>query len=202
MAENGDRRPNERLRYQRRLRGWTIDDVAERLHRLAMGGPELGVDAHMVGRWERGVRRPAPRYVALLCRLFELPGDDLGLVDETGGAVEKTEKTEKTDKEDDVRRRQFLQYMSVVTGATMLDWDHVASLLRGRSGPSDRVLIDDLEAITRSYARQVETVAPGSLLPAIRSHLAVLSGSLHATPSSPARQRLMALTGETAVLAG
>jgi transcriptional regulator with XRE-family HTH domain len=77
MAENGNRRPNEMLRYQRRLRGWTLDDVAERLHRLAQaaGEAELGVDGHMVGRWERGVRHPAPRYLALLSQIFDLTGD-------------------------------------------------------------------------------------------------------------------------------
>jgi hypothetical protein len=36
----------------------------------------------MVGRWERGVRHPCPRYVGLLCQLFELPADKLGLVEE------------------------------------------------------------------------------------------------------------------------
>jgi transcriptional regulator with XRE-family HTH domain len=197
VADNGDRRPNERLRHRRRLRGWTLDEVAEGLHRLSLGGAELGVDAHMVGRWERGVRRPAPRYVALLCRLFELPADELGLVEE---AVEAADAA--VDKEDDVRRRQFLQYMSVVTGATMLDWDRLSAMLRGQLGPGDRVLVDDLEVITRSYARQVETVAPGSLLPALRSHLAMLSGSLHAGQPEPVRRRLLSLTGETAVLAG
>jgi transcriptional regulator with XRE-family HTH domain len=196
VADNGDRRPNERLRHQRRLRGWTLDEVAEGLHRLSMSGAELGVDAHMVGRWERGVRRPAPRYVALLCRLFELPADELGLVEEA------VEAAETVDKEDDVRRRQFLQYMSVVTGATMLDWDRLAAMLRGQLGPGDRVLVDDLEVITRSYARQVETVAPGSLLPALRSHLAMLSGSLHGGQPEPVRRRLLSLTGEAAVLAG
>jgi transcriptional regulator with XRE-family HTH domain len=197
MAENGDRRPNERLRYQRRLRGWTLDEVAERLHRLAVGGGELGVDAHMVGRWERGVRRPAPRYVALLCELFDLPADELGLVEEGVEAVAPTD-----NKEDDVRRRQFLQYLSVVTGATMLDWERLAATLRGQLGSSDRVLVDDLEAITRSYARQVETVAPSSLLPALRSHLAVLSGSLHGGQPDDVRRRVLSLTGETALLTG
>jgi transcriptional regulator with XRE-family HTH domain len=196
MNDSTCRRPNDRLRHHRRLHGWTLDDVAERIHRLVMGGPELGVDAHMVGRWERGVRRPAPRYVALLCQLFELSADELGLVDVT------TASGEETDKEDDVRRRQFLQYLSVVTGATMLDWDHLGALLRGQVSPSDHVLVDDLEAITRSYARQVERVAPGTLLPALRSHLAVLSGSLQAAQPGAIRRRLLSVTGETAVLAG
>ncbi|HXM57349.1 MAG TPA: hypothetical protein VOB72_18270, partial [Candidatus Dormibacteraeota bacterium] len=60
----------------------------------------------------------------------------------------------------------------------------------------------DLEAITRSYARQLETVAPSSLLPALRSHLAVLSGSLHGGQPDGVRRRLLSLTGETALLAG
>jgi transcriptional regulator with XRE-family HTH domain len=196
MAENGSRRPNERLRYQRRLRGWTLDEVAEGLHRLAASGPELGVDAHMVGRWERGVRRPAPRYVALLGRLFELSADELGLVDEP------VERAETIDKEDDVKRRQFLQYLSVVTGATTLDWDRLAALVRGQFGPSDNVLVDDLESITRSYARQVETVAPGNLLPTLRGHLEVLNGSLMGSHREPMRRRLLSLAGETALLAG
>jgi transcriptional regulator with XRE-family HTH domain len=195
MADSTCRHPNDRLRYQRRLRGWTLDEVAEGLHRLSSGGPELGVDAHMVGRWERGVRRPAPRYVGLLCRLFELPADELGL-------VEEVEAADAADKEDDVRRRQFLQYMSVITGATMLDWDRLAAMLRGRLGTADQVLIDDLELITRDYARQVEVMAPAQLLPALRSHLAMLTGTLHAGHAAPARRRLLSLTGESAVLAG
>jgi tetratricopeptide (TPR) repeat protein len=134
--------------------------------------------------------------VGLLCRLFELPADELGLVEEA------VEAADAADKEDDVRRRQFLQYMSVVTGATMLDWDRFAAMLRGQLGPGDHVLVQDLEAITKNYARQVETVAPSSLLPALRSHLAMLTGTLHGGQGTPMRRRLLSLTGETAVLTG
>ena len=162
-----------------------------------MSGPELGVDAHMVGRWERGARRPAPRYVALLCQLFELPADELGLIDEAGESLMTD-----MDKEDDVRRRLFLQYLSVVTGATMLDWERLAATLRGQLGASDRTLVDDLDSITRSHARQVEVVSPGSLLPALRSHLAVLNGTLHAGRPDGIRRRLQSLTGEAALMTG
>ena len=46
-------RPNKRLRLQRRLRGWSQEDVAAGLHRLAatLGEREPGVDATMVSRW-------------------------------------------------------------------------------------------------------------------------------------------------------
>src|SRR5215471_7931392 len=74
--------PNRRLRLQRRLRGWSQEDVAAGLCRVASGRGEadLGVDATMVSRWERGTRHPRPRYVRLLCELFDLPVDPLGLV--------------------------------------------------------------------------------------------------------------------------
>jgi transcriptional regulator with XRE-family HTH domain len=86
VAERIDRRINHRLRHQRQLRGWTLEDVAEGLYLLADDGSELGVGPHMVGRWERGVRRPSPRYIRLLSLLFELPADQLGLVDEVAGS--------------------------------------------------------------------------------------------------------------------
>src|SRR5437588_6233560 len=81
--ESGQR-PNKRLRLQRRLRGWSQEDVAAGLHRLAasLGDTELGVDATMISRWERGTRRPRPRYVRLLCTLFELQAEELGVVDD------------------------------------------------------------------------------------------------------------------------
>jgi transcriptional regulator with XRE-family HTH domain len=87
VAETVDRRINHRLRHQRQLRGWTLEDVAEELHLLAGDGPELGVGAHMVGRWERGVRRPSPPYVRLLSLLFELPPDALGLIDDAAESL-------------------------------------------------------------------------------------------------------------------
>jgi PAS domain S-box-containing protein len=77
-------RPNQSLRAQRRLRGWSQEDVAGGLHRLAarLEEPEPGVDGGMVSRWERGSRKPGPRYVRLLSTLFELPAEQLGVVEE------------------------------------------------------------------------------------------------------------------------
>jgi len=195
MADSCNRGLNERLRYHRRLKAWTLEDVAERLHRLVehSGSPELGVDAHMVGRWERGVRRPAPRYVALLCDLFELPADELGLVGRVDAALTK---------ENEVRRRQFLEYLAVVSGATMLDWDRVSTLMGGVAGGADAPLLNDLRALTSSYMRQAETLAPRTLLPALRSHLAILTGALQGSQPPDARRRLQSMAAETAATAG
>jgi hypothetical protein len=52
------------------------------LHQVAirLGEPEPGVDANAISRWERGVVRPSRRYALLLCLLFDLPPEHLGLV--------------------------------------------------------------------------------------------------------------------------
>jgi tetratricopeptide (TPR) repeat protein len=46
------------------------------------------VDANMIGRWERGSRKPSPRYAKLLTLLYDLPPADLGLA--TSGMEDAT----------------------------------------------------------------------------------------------------------------
>src|SRR5205807_4921212 len=59
---------NWRLRWERQRRGWSQDDVVDRLQDVAAkrAEPEPGVDRNTVSRWERGISRPTPRYVQLL----------------------------------------------------------------------------------------------------------------------------------------
>jgi tetratricopeptide (TPR) repeat protein/transcriptional regulator with XRE-family HTH domain len=119
-------RPNDKLRYERRLRGWTLEEVSERLHRLNGAARELGVDSHMIGRWERGVRRPAPRYVALLTRLFELPATELGLVGE-----DEPERVPYDDPDmTEMKRRAFMAGMSTVALAAATTDPFVRALVR------------------------------------------------------------------------
>src|SRR5215469_11239362 len=111
-------RPNTQLRLQRRLHGWSQEDVAAGLHRLAasLGEPELGVDATMVSRWERGTRRPRPRYVRLLCRLFELPAEQLGVLDDD--AMDPVpDRSLDASVDADVQRRDFIQRLAALLGA-------------------------------------------------------------------------------------
>jgi transcriptional regulator with XRE-family HTH domain len=76
------RTENWRLRWERQRRGWSQDDVVDRLQDAAAGrgDPELGVDRNTVSRWERGISRPTPRYVQLLSEVFTLRPEDLGLI--------------------------------------------------------------------------------------------------------------------------
>lgn len=70
--------PNESLRFERKRRGWTQEEVAKRLQQLDPEG--VGVDLNTISRWERGTQIPSPRYVRLLCQLFQLDATILGLV--------------------------------------------------------------------------------------------------------------------------
>lgn len=55
-------RPNHLLLLARRKRGWTQQEVADRI------GASLALN---VTRWERGTTFPSPHYVRQLCALFD-----------------------------------------------------------------------------------------------------------------------------------
>lgn len=64
--------PNEQLKRERLLRGWTQADLAG----------FLGTDGYTVNRWERGRAYPSPYFRQKLCELFEKNALELGLVPE------------------------------------------------------------------------------------------------------------------------
>src|SRR6266700_1619634 len=70
-----------RLRALREERGWTQQDVADQVSRLAWlrRHERVGINADMVAKWERGEKRPSPRYRKLLCLLFGADAQALGI---------------------------------------------------------------------------------------------------------------------------
>jgi transcriptional regulator with XRE-family HTH domain len=222
----GQRRPNGLLRFQRELRGWSLDDVASGLHRVAasLGQEEPGVDATTVSRWERGVRRPRPRYVRLLCQLFELPADQLGLVDrleprtgsvrwadflptsDTGGP-ENTAATEL----EEMERREFIRKLTTALGTALLPpaLDHLApepwtALARALQRPArlDRETLEELASRTVGLHLLEQRIPARQLADEVVRHLRLLTHLLEFTQSPTVRGWLAALAGETAVLAG
>ncbi len=71
------------LKYQRLLRGWSQQDVADALYQrcAAEGHREVGIRAKLVGRWERGESKPSPLYRKHWCTLYGLTAAQLGLLD-------------------------------------------------------------------------------------------------------------------------
>jgi hypothetical protein len=133
-----------------------------------------------------------PRYVGLLCKVFDQAADELGLVGSSRPA---------TIEGADVDRRHFLQFMAFMGSSPMLDWDRFPALLAGLR-QVDASLLDGLESLTDFFARQSRTTAPRSLLPAIHSHLATLKALLRDSQPEGLDRRLNVLLGQTAVIAG
>jgi transcriptional regulator with XRE-family HTH domain len=79
-----------RLRELRLERGWTQQQVAERLARLAWTHDRrrrhVGVNADMVAKWERGAKGISARYRQLLCLLFGFTADQLGFPSTAAGS--------------------------------------------------------------------------------------------------------------------
>ncbi len=73
-------RPN-RLREAREDRGWTQQEAADHLARLAWLRlrKRVGVNANMIAKWEAGTKRPNPMYRELLCLLYRATAEYLGI---------------------------------------------------------------------------------------------------------------------------
>lgn len=70
MKENRELGPNQRLRHERELRGWTQTKLAEK----------IGTTCATVNRWERGNKAPSPYFREQLCDLFGKNTEELGLL--------------------------------------------------------------------------------------------------------------------------
>jgi transcriptional regulator with XRE-family HTH domain len=179
--------PNTKLREQRIIRGWSQNDVADRMYEIATtrGLPEpRGLDASYVSRWERGMM-PEPYYGYLLCLAFDVRPGDLGLPGEYRPG-EAADPAPVTDLHSSSRR---------------IDSERIADSLV-HTGRVDVVLLDDLGAIVRTYANQAQAIAPAVLLPAVLDHLRRVRSLLGGSHPEATRRRLQVIACETFVVAG
>ncbi len=142
---------NNRLRIERRRRGWTQQDLVNvilRTVRLRGMSEPKGLSANYVSRWERDIVQPDPYHAYLICLTFDLPPDQLGL----GARFAREEET--------TNRRQFTMVTAsalaaTVTGGTLplLDSEMWDSLLarRGRPAPSSDSFDYFLDVIDRCW---------------------------------------------------
>ncbi|GCE15698.1 helix-turn-helix domain-containing protein [Tengunoibacter tsumagoiensis] len=78
--------PNERLRQERLIHGWTQSDVAG----------YIGTDGYTINRWERGRARPSPHFRQKLCALFGKGALELGLVPTITGPRQESDVSDAT----------------------------------------------------------------------------------------------------------
>jgi transcriptional regulator with XRE-family HTH domain len=67
----------ERLRFERELRGWSQSDLAEK----------VGCDTKTVSRWESSMIIPRPYHRQLLCDIFGKNAEELGLIEVTSEII-------------------------------------------------------------------------------------------------------------------
>src|SRR5438132_8305794 len=72
MTASGKGTPNHRLLRERKLRGWSQKDVADK----------IDTDSKIVGKWERREITPSPYSRQRLCELFGKNAEELGFLDD------------------------------------------------------------------------------------------------------------------------
>src|SRR5260370_25309187 len=70
------KKPNDLLRRQRLLRGWSLGRLAEEIQKR--GG---GADSKLAGKWERGVIRPRPYHQETPVEIYGVAADLLRFVE-------------------------------------------------------------------------------------------------------------------------
>jgi tetratricopeptide (TPR) repeat protein len=83
---NNPKKPNEKLRHQRKLRSWTLQDVASKLYDLCEQANEQEsergiISEKTVGSWERGEHSPSPFWQKKLNALFGKNAVELGFIE-------------------------------------------------------------------------------------------------------------------------
>jgi transcriptional regulator with XRE-family HTH domain len=212
-----------RLRELRTELGWTQQEMAERIAHLAwmQHRKHAGVNADMVAKWERGVKGVSPRYRELLCHLFGVTPDQLGLKNTPPSATGGTRPLA-----DD----QSLLAM-VDNAAGLLDqlgaagtalaphilhaWKDAVTTRRTMLGLLDPSATDpvgharaamatvaDLEQLAERYHALYETADPAALLTSVAAHVRMAQDALRRDPAVDERRRLLRNLAEVAILAG
>lgn len=212
-----------RLRELRTDLGWTQQEMADRIAHLAWmeRRERVGVNADMVAKWERGVKGISPRYRELLCRLFGVTPDQLGLKNTPLATADRT--------------RPLTGDQSLVAmldnAAGLLDqlgtagtalaphmlhaWKDAVTTRRTMLGLLDPSATDpvaharaatatvtDLEQLAERYHALYETADPAALLTSVAAHVRLAQDVLRQDPAPDERRRLLRNQAEVAILAG
>src|ERR1017187_8389847 len=220
-----------RRRGLREERGWTQQEVADQISRLAWlrRREQVGVNADMVAKWERGEKRPSPRYRDLLCLLFGVDAQGLGvggaaqpaagtrseqddgsLIATLGGAASLLDQLGAAGailqprmfdvwKAELMHRRALLKLMGLAT-ATGFASTFEADL--SRSGKPTPDTVQDLDHLADRYQALYHSTAPAVLMTPVIAHLETLRDLLRQGGTASVRRRLLANQARVATLAG
>jgi len=160
MSHTG--RQNSFLRHNRLARGWSLRRVADEIRIIGVkeNGKEPGVNADMVGEWERGIKIPSPYYREKLCQIYNATANQLGfLADTTASSIRKSQPSMSgvlTGNNDmNKKRRDLLNLLSLASATLVLpfpdlDWERIEDVLI-RQFQVDEDTLRDLETMNVHY---------------------------------------------------
>jgi hypothetical protein len=168
------------LRQHRALLSLTLEEVAAELSQLAWAhyGIHVGVNADMVGKWERGKKRPSKLYRQLLCLLYQCSAKELGLGEPLG-----------------VSERRPAGGLVVPPPGFGGRWPE-------RPLRVTEATVHNLESVTAAYRRMYHTVAAHDLIDDVAQHAQTTAGFWRRTGDPELRRSLAAATSEVTMLAG
>lgn len=203
-------REDNRLGELRLERGWTQQEVADRMVRRSRD-PHTAVTADHVSKWERGTRGISARYRSLLAAVFGVGVDQLGLPGLARGASQTQrdgslvamvdQAAELLDQLGDAGhavRPQVLAALTdeVLSRRTMLAFIDTPEPATATPGP------EELDTLAGQYEARSRTATPAALMTALTAHLRMVANALSRDPSAGTRQRLLRNRARVSVLAG
>ncbi len=219
------------LKALREERGWTQQEVADHVSRMAWlrRHERVGVNADMVAKWERGDKRPSPRYRELLGLVFETDARTLGLggpapattsvpddidgnslIEMLGGAASLLDQLGVAGailqprmfdvwKDELMQRRAVLKLLGLASAAGVVP---AAGWELTRSEKATPDQMDSLDHLTDRYQALYHSTAPAVLMTPVVAHLETVADFLRAGASGPLLRRLFANQARAANLAG
>jgi len=202
--------PANRLCELRMKRGWTQQEVADRIIRRSRD-PHTSVTADTVSKWERGRRGISARYRGLLAAVFGVTIDQLGLPGLSRGQSETQrdgslvamvdQAAELLDQLGDAGHAVRPQVLAALTDEVMSRRTMLAFIDTPEPEPTPPSP-DELDALTGHYEAVHGTASPSALLTALTAHLRMVADALARDPSAGACQRLQRNRVRVCVLAG
>jgi transcriptional regulator with XRE-family HTH domain len=195
---------SEQIHQCRRDRGLTQEEFAREVARVAWERlhVQVGIDAAMVSKWERGTKLPSKRYQRLLGALFNAdapagptlhPAADLGF-DYAGPPTATLDDVDRVGRAD-MERRDFLRGALFTVGLSIApsrDW--LVTTIEDATAPAGRVGASQVDAIRRTFGlfQEMDVMRLGAT-PATNSRAMSRRSSPHCyertTPQPPPAER-------------
>lgn len=210
-----------RLRELRTESGWTQQQLADKLNYFAWthGQVRAAINADMVAKWERGAKGISPRYRALLCQLFGVTAEQLGLAPTVTSAPSRPVRDAESlvsMLDDATNLLDQLGAAGTALAPQMLSaWKDTVTSRRTMLGLLDPAATDpaghahaatatvtDFEQLAQRYRALHATADPTALLTPVAAHVRMVTAALGREDTVAQRRRLVRNLATVATLAG